>query len=299
VDRDDQPEKGVVRVPLAYQGERFGDLTVILPPGRVLGVADRQLLDDLARQAAVIVNAVHLTLDLQHSRARLVTAQEEERRRLRRDLHDGLGPSLAAIVLKLNAVGGLVDEPVATELLVQLRQETRAAIADIRRLVDDLRPPALDEVGLVAALQQKAASLSRPAGDEGPIGAIVISVSGPAHTTQLPAAVEVAAYRIATEALTNVVRHSGAARASVEVIVNGGLEISVADNGTRPWNASRVGVGMSSMRERAEELGGSCTVTPRPEGGTVVRAILPLPAVPTAPAQRESPDRTSLSIGQP
>lgn len=289
----------VVHAPLAYQGERFGDLVVVLPPGHTLGVADRQLLDDLARQAAVIVNAVHLTLDLQHSRARLVTAQEEERRRLRRDLHDGLGPSLAAIVLKLNAVGSLVKEPVATELLTQLRQETRAAIADIRRLVDDLRPPALDEVGLVAALQQKAASLSRPSGADGVADAIVISVAGPAHTTTLPAAVEVAAYRIATEALTNVVRHSGAARASVEVSVNGALEISVADNGTRPWDSARVGVGLSSMRERAEELGGSCTVSPRPDGGTVVRAILPLPAVPTPPAPRSSDDRAPHSVGPP
>jgi two-component system NarL family sensor kinase len=268
----------VVRAPLTYQGEHFGELVVHVPPGRVLGVADRQLLDDLARHAAVIVNAVHLTLDLQHSRARLVTAQEEERRRLRRDLHDGLGPTLAAIVLKLNAVGAMVRDPSAGQLIVQLRQETRAAIADIRRLVDDLRPPALDEVGLVAALQQRAASLSRAQDttpDDG--DSIVIDVAGPSHTTALPAAVEVAAYRIATEALTNVVRHSGAARASVEVSVNGSLEISVADNGNRPWDATRVGVGLASMRERAEELGGSCTVSPRPEGGTVVHATLPLP----------------------
>jgi two-component system, NarL family, sensor kinase len=295
---DDGKTTGEVRVPLAYQGERFGDLVVVLPAGFVLGVADHQLLDDLARQAAVIVNAVHLTLDLQNSRARLVTAQEEERRRLRRDLHDGLGPTLAAIVLKLNAVGGLVDEPVATALLTQLRQETRAAIADIRRLVDDLRPPALDEVGLVAALQQKAASLSRHA-DGQVADAIVIDVAGPAHTQALPAAVEVAAYRIATEALTNVVRHSGAARASVDVSVNGALVISVADNGTRPWDPTRVGVGLSSMRERAEELGGSCTVTPRPEGGTVVRAVLPLPGLPITPAPRAANDRSAHPIGQP
>jgi two-component system, NarL family, sensor kinase len=298
IDRDNG-QAGVVRVPLAYQGERFGDLVVVLPPGYVLGAADRRLLEDLARQAAVIVSAVHLTLDLQASRARLVTAQEEERRRLRRDLHDGLGPSLAAIVLKLNAVGTLVQEPAVTEMLTQLRQETRAAIADIRRLVDDLRPPALDEVGLVAALQQKAASLSRPTGADGGADAIVISVAGPAHTTTLPAAVEVAAYRIATEALTNVVRHSGAARASVEVSVNGALEISVTDNGTRPWDPARVGVGLSSMRERAEELGGSCTVSPRPDGGTVVHAVLPLPAVPTPPAPRSSDDRAAHSVGHP
>lgn len=289
----------VVRAPLAYQGERFGELVVVVPPGRTLSLADRQLLDDLARQTAVIVNAVHLTLDLQHSRARLVTAQEEERRRLRRDLHDGLGPSLAAIVLKLNAVGTIVNDPAAVELLTQLRQETRAAIADIRRLVDDLRPPALDEVGLVAALQQKATSLSRTLDTDHGQAGIVIDVVGPAHTTALPAAVEVAAYRIATEALTNVVRHSGAARASVDVTVNGALEISVADNGTQPWSPTRTGVGLSSMRERAEELGGSCSVTSRPGGGTLVHAVLPLPSPPVDAVPRPSAHRDDQPVGQP
>ena len=129
----------------------------------------------------MVVDAVYLGLDLRQSRVRLVTAREEERRRLRRDLHDGLGPSLAAIVLKLNAVSTLVHDERAGRLLGQLREETRLAIDDIRRLVDDLRPPALDEVGLVDALRQRADALSRD-GREG----LLIDVEGPAHPPSCP-----------------------------------------------------------------------------------------------------------------
>jgi signal transduction histidine kinase len=265
-DRDDQ-----VSVPLTHHGQPLGGLVVHLPPGRSLSVADRDLLDELARHAGVVVDAVYLGLDLRQSRVRLVTAREEERRRLRRDLHDGLGPSLAAIVLKLNAVSTLVTDERASRLLGQLREETRLAIDDIRRLVDDLRPPALDEVGLVDALRQRADALSRD-GREG----LLIDVEGPAHTPVLPAAAEVAAYRIATEAMTNVLRHSGATSCLVSLAVNGALEVSVADNGSRPWDAARAGVGWASMRERAAELGGACTVSRRREGGTLVRAVLPI-----------------------
>jgi two-component system, NarL family, sensor kinase len=284
LDRDDRTTVAaqgsrakLVRVPLVYQGERFGALVVEVPSGRQLSTADRRLLDDLARHAAVVVNAVRLTLALQRSRARLVGAQEEERRRLRRDLHDGLGPSLAAIVLKLNAISGHVDDPVAQDLLGRVREETRGAIAEIRRLVDNLRPPALDEVGLVAALRQKAASMSSRGRDD---GGLAVDVEGPDRTPPLPAAVEVAAFRIALEALANVVQHSGATHCLVTLEMNGALLLCVGDNGTRPWDSSRIGVGLTSMRERAEELGGSCTVTRRPEGGTLVRAVLPLPGWP-------------------
>ena len=260
---------GRVVVPLLHQEERLGRLVVDVPPGRPFTPADAALLDDLARHAAVVVKAVYLDLDLSASRARLVTAREEERRRLRRDLHDGLGPALAAIVLKLDAVGRTAPE--ARGLVAELRTEARSAIEDIRRLVDDLRPPALDEVGLVAAVRQRADSLTR-SGDE----SLVVEVAGPSSPPELAAAVEVAAYRIATEAVTNVVRHAGASRCLVTVSVNGALEVTVADNGSRPWDAGRVGVGWSSMRDRAAELGGTCEISRRAEGGTLVRAVLPL-----------------------
>ncbi len=216
-----------------------------------------------------MVQAATLAADLQASRARLVTAREEERRRLRRDLHDGLGPSLAAIVLKLNATQNRGDESARAELLDQTLAEATSAIAEVRRLVDDLRPPAIDEVGLVGAIRQRAASFVQGA-------ELDVEVAGPAALPPLPAAVEVAAFRIAAEAMTNVARHSGATRCLVHVAVNGGFELTVSDNGhgARPGTSS--GVGWTSMSERAEELGGSCTVTSRAGGGLVVRAVLPL-----------------------
>lgn len=256
-------------VPLLHRGERLGDLAVDLPPGRSLTAADRSLLDDLARHAAVLVRAERLTMELRESRSSIVAAREEERRRLRRDLHDGVGPSLAAIVLKLNAAQARSDADQRNALLAEIRDEVRSAIAEVRRLVDDLRPPAIDEVGLVGAIRQRAVGLS---------GEVAIEVSGPESLPTLPAAVEVAAYRIASEALTNIVRHSGATRCRIAVALDGAFELTVADNGTGPGNVGPTtrGVGWSSMRERASELGGSCTITSRPEGGLLVRAVLPL-----------------------
>ena len=176
-----------------------------------------------------------------------MTAREEERRRLRHDLHDGLGPSLAAMVLKLGAVRASVDDGRSGELLDQLRGDTKAAVAEIRRLVDGLRPPTLDEVGLVAALAQHAEGLSR----HRPGRPLVIEVAGAEGPISLPAAVEVAAYRIAMEALTNVVRHAHATYCAVTVAVNGTLELSVRDDGvgigTGPTAASGCGL---CMRER-------------------------------------------------
>jgi two-component system NarL family sensor kinase len=259
----------VVRVPLVHRGERLGDLAVAVPPGRDLSAADIALVHDLARHASVVVRAADLTADLQASRARLVTAREEERRRLRRDLHDGVGPSLAAIVLKLGAARNRSDEASRTELLDQTMEETRAAIAEVRRLVDDLRPPAIDEVGLIGAIRQRAASLSQ--GSE-----LVVEVGGPAAVPPLPAAVEVAAFRIATEALTNVIRHSTASRCTIHVSISDGFELTVTDNGGGAALGTQPGVGWTSMSERAEELGGTCTVSSPPTGGLVVRAVLPL-----------------------
>jgi signal transduction histidine kinase len=194
-----ESDPATVRIALTHRSERLGDLLVAVPSGRQLSPADIRLLHDLARHAAVVVAAVQLADDLQHSRAGLVAAREEERRRLRRDLHDGLGPSLAAIVLKLNAARTRHDETSRTRLLAEASEETRDAIGEVRRLVDDLRPPAIDEVGLLGSIRQRAATLSSPGSGE-----LHIDVSGPAALPALPAAVEVAAYRIATEALTNV-----------------------------------------------------------------------------------------------
>jgi len=266
-------------LPLAYGTETIGRL-ILAPrtPGEPFDPADRRLLDDLARHAEAAVYAVRLTADLQHSRERLVNAREEERRRLRRDLHDGLGPRLATLTLKLDAARNLLGrEPQAADaLLVGLKGQTQAAIADIRRLVYGLRPPSLDELGLVSAVREQATSYSQ--------NGLSISVEAPSRLPPLPAAVEVAAYRIVQEALTNVVRHAQARTCSVRLTVDKKLDLEISDDGIGLAEDRRGGVGLISMRERAAELGGACTVErASPTGGTRVLACLPLPTSEGAP----------------
>jgi signal transduction histidine kinase len=232
------------------------------------------LLDDLARQAAAAVYAVRLTADLQRSRQSLVAAREEERRRLRRDLHDGLGPTLAALGLKLEtARNRLGDDPRADALLEDLAERTQAAVADIRRLVYALRPPTLDELGLVGALRQVASGAQGPAPD-----GLHMVVEAADPFPPLPAAVEVAAYRIAQEAITNVVRHAQARLCTIRLELDvAALRLSIEDNGRGLPADRRAGIGLASMRERAEELGGSFAIAPVPTAGTHVQVRLPLP----------------------
>jgi signal transduction histidine kinase len=150
----------VIRVPLIHRDELIGDLVVEVPAGRRLSPADTALLLDLARHASVTVRAAQLAGELQTSRSRIVTAREEERKRLRRELHDGVGPSLAAILLKLEAARSREDAAARDVLLTEIRDETKAAITEVRRTVDELRLPAIDEVRLSGAIRQRAASLS-------------------------------------------------------------------------------------------------------------------------------------------
>jgi two-component system, NarL family, sensor kinase len=278
--RDEVPEVAAERgvrarepqcvVPLSYQGEEIGELVAEPAPGSVLSSTDRQLLEDLARQAGVAVHSVRVMSELQRSRERLIAAREEERLRLRRDLHDGLGPTLAALVFKIGVIrDNLRGDPDRSErLLLELGAETKDAIADIRRLVYALRPPALDELGLIGAVREHAALLAETAGLE-------ISVESP-DLPQLPPAVEVAAYRIVTEALTNAARHAEASCCHIELRLRDGLEIEVCDDGTGLAANARPGVGLRSMRERADELGGSFAAGRATNGGTRIRARLPV-----------------------
>lgn len=268
-----QAGEDLVVVPLVHQNEAVGRLLVApRAPHEPFDAADRRLLDDLGRQVSVAAYALCLTADLQRSRERLVTAREEERRRLRRDLHDGLKPALAGVSLGLQAVSNTLgaDNP-TNELLARLRAELDVAAADIRRLVYDLRPPALDELGLVGALRQHAARF-----DLDPDG-LQIVVDAPADIAGLPAAVEVAAYRIGVEALENVRRHARARHCEVVLSVSGGhLELEVRDDGEGLDPRRGPGVGLLAMQERAAELGGTCQVERRHSTGTCVRATLPV-----------------------
>jgi signal transduction histidine kinase len=273
------PAGDLLRLPLTYQSEPVGALLLgPRAPGDTFDAADRRLLDDLARQAGVAAHAVRLTADLQRSRERLVSAREEERRRVRRDLHDGLGPMLGSLTLKLDVADDLLDrDPLAARALLRdLRGQAQTAIGDIRRLVYALRPPALDDLGLVGALRAEAAQYEH--------AGLTVVVEAPVALPPLPAAVEVAAYRIALEALTNVVRHASVRSCAIRITVGvERLQLEIVDNGIGlPADRSQ-GIGLASMRERAEELGGSCTVDTTPSCGTRVSAALPLKAVSAAP----------------
>jgi signal transduction histidine kinase len=264
----------IVREPLTYGGEVVGALVVSLREGEQrLADPDRRALGLLAAPLAVALHATVVSTELQRSRERLIEAREEERRRLRRELHDGLGPALTGIAFTADAAANLVDDPdQAAGLLDTLRRDTRAALADVRRVVEDLRPPALDELGLVGALQQRAEQLSWRADG----AAVQVHLDVPPDVPALPAAVEVAAYRIATEALTNIARHSRASSAVVRLRCGDRLEVSVSDDG--PTSGSWLpGVGLQTMRERAAELGGAFSAGPSSAGGQV-QAWFPLVA---------------------
>jgi len=276
-------EWGVAREPLSRVPLRHGDAVLgeliasAREPGRALTRRDEAALADLARYVAVVAQTLVLSADLRLSRERIVVAREEERRRLRRDLHDGLGPQLAAIALQLESVRDLADGPdtPAGELAERLREQVQGAVGDVRRIVDDLRPAALDDLGLPEALAQLAQRMSSER------FAVSVEIG---DLPALSAASEVAVLRIVSEAVTNAARHSRGTRCTVVVRAHNGLvDASVVDNGIGiggvPQQGSRlggrVGLGLASMRERAAELGGSCTFDSAPHGGVVVRVLLP------------------------
>lgn len=266
-----------LRLPLQYQGAPVGALVLAARSGdEGFTPADRRLLTDIARQAGVAAHTVALTAALQGSRERLVAAREEERRRLRRDLHDGLGPTLTAVALQIDATRNMLrtDPDAADEILKELRAEVKSCIDGIRRSVYDLRPPALDELGLVRALREQAAAFVR-AGN-GSLNGLHVTVAAPNDLPPLPAAVEVAAYRIGAEAVTNVARHAEASHCELRLTLNGALEVQVTDDGIGAGASWRPGVGIASMRERAAELGGTLSVEPTASNGTRVLAKLPL-----------------------
>lgn len=281
----------LISLPLVYQGEHIGEL--VLAPrisGETFSASDKRLLNDLTHEVGIAVHAVRLTADLQRltndlqrSRERLVLTREEERRRLRRDLHDGLGPTLAALALTASTAGDLIptDPTAATKLVTELQNEIRATVGDIRRLAYGLRPPTLDELGLVAAVRERAAqfSFSRQAVSEtGAPSGLQVRVEAPASLPPLPAAVEVAAYRIVQEALTNVTRHALAHTCIVRLsLVDHVLQMEILDDGIGLPAERATGVGLLSMQERAAELGGSCVIEKRNGSGTSVCARLPLP----------------------
>jgi two-component system NarL family sensor kinase len=265
----DEPRGDEYSLPLRYQSEELGELLYSpRSPGEIFTPTEQRLLEDVAHQASAAVHTISLTSELLRAHRRLVRAREEERRRIRRDLHDGLGTMLASHRLKLGSSIQMLEKNPdrARALLQELEEGVTGAIEDIRRLVYDLRPPSLDELGLVRALQQSAPQV--------PDTAIEFSV--PHKIPELPAAVDVAAFRIIQEAITNCVRHARASQVTVEILADEFLEVSVQDNGVGMPDHYVPGVGLNSMRTRAEELGGTFKLLWTAGEGTDVLVRLPL-----------------------
>jgi signal transduction histidine kinase len=260
-------DRDLADVPLTYQGAQIGHLYVAPRHASTsLSNRDLRLLSDLAQQLGVALYAIRASEQVQASRAALVTAREEERRRIRRDLHDGLGPSLASMKLQLTAAARLLDaEPGrAADLLSEVRENMDETTADIRRLVYELRPPLIDELGLVTALR------NHPSAHSG----LTITVE-PDELPVLPAAVEVALYRIASESIHNAVRHSGGQRCAVTIEAAADeVHMRISDDGRGLPEPLVAGVGIAAMRERAAELGG--TVELASDDGTTITTVMPL-----------------------
>jgi signal transduction histidine kinase len=267
------PPSELLHLPLNYQTERVGEL--ILAPraaGEDFSPADMKLINIIAQQAGIAAYTVRLNNDLQTSRERLVTAQEEERRRLRRDLHDGVGPTLASLSQRIDTASEFVksDPEKSVQLLKELKVQVKETVSEIRRLVYALRPPVLDEFGLVSAIREYVAQYSGPNGMT-----ITFDVTEPLPS--LPAAVEVAAYRIALESFTNIIKHAAANTCQIKIkIESHSLLLEVSDNGMGVSSNTHAGIGFTSMRERATELGGECVIENISAGGTRVTARLPI-----------------------
>lgn len=242
-----------------------GALQVGFGPGRSLRDADRALLTDLAEQGARAARVVCLADELAEARHALVESREQERSRLRRDLHDDLGPILAGLTMQLGSLPELVgtDADLARSRLAQLEGQARSALERTRSLSRGLRPAAIDELGLRAAVVEAGRTLGVEVAVEGSV------------SDDLSPAVEVAAYRIASEAIVNAHRHGHADRVHVRMTAPPeGFTVEVVDHGSGMTGVAR-GVGLRSMRQRAEELGGTFDCLDTPGGGVTVRATLP------------------------
>jgi signal transduction histidine kinase len=274
-------------VPLTYQGVAAGCLRVTGgAPGRPVGRRERRVLVELSPHLGAVLHTTRLLGAARQGADRVLYARERERRRLRQELHDSLGPILAGISLGLHAAQRVMrrDPHRAEQLVGHLEGELQSAMAEVRRLFETLRPAVLDQVGLAAAVREQIEVLgTRMRTDEESPRDVSFSFVHDGDFAALPAVVEVAAYRIVCEALTNVVRHSRASRCSVSLRRSDVLRLEIVDDGIGIGISARRGVGLGSMRERADELGGVLVVDSVPAGGTRVTATLPIQPDPDAP----------------
>ena len=256
--------------PVFALGQPVGELRVgFRKAGERFSADEKAAIAEVGSRAGTLAYAASLVDDVAQSRARIVLAREEERRRLRADLHDGVGPALAGTAHQMDALARRMSDGPSElhDRAVEIRERLREVVGDVRAVTHGLRPPVLDHVGLAGALRRLVDGYEVPE----------CTVSIDDSWGDLPAAVEVAAYAVASEAVSNAVRHSAAGRIHLDARVRAGsLVVSVSDNGRGIPARTHGGLGLMSMGERSEEVGGRLDVLDRPGGGTIVRAQLPV-----------------------
>jgi two-component system NarL family sensor kinase len=291
--RTGAPGADAVQFPLVHQSELLGTLTVGLrEPGVPFGRADTVLLTELGHQVAAAAHAVRLRADLRAAADRVLRAAAAERERLRRELHDRLGPLLVGTGLTVDALRRGTPDDELGRGLAEVAGQLREASGEVRRIVDELQPATLLELGLTEAVRDHLDRLARLPGVP---RCELVGAAGP-----LPPEVQEAAYFLLLEAVTNVLRHASAARVTVRVERDAErLDVAVTDDGVGLAEPYVAGVGIGSMRRRALELGGSFAVGPAPGGGTLVSATFPLQeaswATPPGPSASSSPTTTPSS----
>jgi signal transduction histidine kinase len=260
---DDQDRAFEVR----HQGEMLGALTVVMPPGQPLTATGEKLLQDLAAHAGLILRNVRLIEELRASRQRIVAAQDEERRRLERDIHDGAQQQLVALAVRLNLAHGMAAKqaPQVAELLSALKGETQETLENLRDLARGIYPPLLADKGLAAALEAQARKAAVP---------VTVEPNG---IGRYPQEAEAAAYFCVLEALQNVAKYAEASSVSIRLEQEDGqLVFSVTDDG-RGFDPATTphGSGLQNMRDRLEALVGALEIASRPGEGTIVTGRIP------------------------
>jgi signal transduction histidine kinase len=260
------------RVPVWFQGSELGALAVTVPANDPMDPSKERLVTDLAAQAGPVLHNVRLIEELRASRQRLVAAQDEERRKLERDIHDGVQQQLVALAVKLRLADTMVDRDPAKAhaALAGLQADTTAALEELRDLAHGIYPPLLADQGLAAALQAQARKAAIPT---------TVEADG---IGRYPREVEAAVYFCALEALNNVAKYAGASRARVALRqTDGRLTFTVRDDGAG-FDRSTVaaGAGLQGMADRLDAIGGSFAIDSAPGAGTTVTGSAPAEPVP-------------------
>jgi signal transduction histidine kinase len=261
-------DDGTTTVPVRFQGELLGALSIRKDPGDPVTAADRKLLEDVASQAGLVLRNVALIEDLRASRQRIVAAQDAAARRLERDIHDGAQQQLVALAVKARLAETLLerDPPKGREILHELQQGVVEALADLRDLARGIYPPLLADQGLAAALQAQVRKVAIP-----------VDVDAGALARYRPET-EAAVYFSVLEGLQNVAKYAGASHASVRLgQSNGSLSFEVTDDGVGfDASATTYGTGLQGIADRLAAQGGSLEVSSRPGSGTTIRGRLPV-----------------------